>query len=85
MDAESIANEFGGRLAFYGGVDVQQLLSYGTVDDVKARIHANIKAFENCGGYIVANSHHRVNTIKGENIRTMCETARSYRNVPKGA
>jgi len=78
MDAESISAEFGGRLAFYGGIDVQQLLSYGTIDDVKARVHANIKAFENCGGYIVANSHHRVDTIKGENVVAMCESAKSY-------
>jgi uroporphyrinogen decarboxylase len=78
MDAESIAAEFGGRLAFYGGIDIQQLLSYGTVDDVKARVYANIKAFENYGGYIVANSHHMVDTIKGENINAMYEAARTY-------
>ena len=76
MDAESIASEFGGRLAFYGGIDVQQVLSYGTVEEVKAEVRANVKAFADYGGYIVANSHHGVKTIRGESIEAMCQAAR---------
>jgi len=76
MDVKSIAHEFGGRLAFYGGIDVQQLLSYGTVKEVKAQVKANIQAFAECGGYIVANSHWHVNTIRGENIEAMCQASR---------
>ena len=76
MDAESVAAEFGGRLAFYGGIDVQQLLSYGTVDEVKAEVRRNVAAFADCGGYVVANSHHGVRTIRGENVEAMCEAAR---------
>ncbi len=76
MEPESIAAEFGGRLAFYGGIDVQRLLSCGTVAEVKAQVRANIRAFADCGGYVVANSHHGVATIKPENIIAMCEAAR---------
>ncbi len=76
MDAESIAREFGGRLAFYGGMDVQQLLSHGTVAEVEAAARANVRAFADCGGYIVANAHHCVATIKGQNIEAMCRAAR---------
>ena len=77
MDAKSIAAEFGGRLAFYGGMDVQQLMSFGTVEDVAAEVRANVEAFADCGGYIVANSHHCVKTIKGENIVAMFEAAKA--------
>ena len=76
MDAASIAREFGGRLAFYGGIDVQQLLSFGTPAQVQRTVEANARAFRRCGGYIVANSHHRVATIRGENIAAMCEAAK---------
>lgn len=76
MDAESIAREFGGKMAFYGGVDVQHLLSFGTVEEVKATVRSNRRAFAECGGYIVANSHHCVDTVKGENLAAMCEAAR---------
>jgi len=77
MDPESIAAEFGGRLAFYGGIDVQTLLSYGTPDEVKAEVRRNVRAFANCGGYVVANSHHGVATIRPENIIAMCHAARA--------
>jgi uroporphyrinogen decarboxylase len=75
MDAQSIARDFGGKIAFYGGIDVQQLLSYGTVEEVQAEVKANVRAFADCGGYIVANSHHKVATIKGDNVVAMCRAA----------
>lgn len=76
MDVVSIARDFGGRLAFYGGVDVQHLLSNGTPAEVKLAVQENIRAFSDCGGYIVANSHHTIPSIKGENIMAMCEAVR---------
>ena len=76
MDVDSIAGEFGGHLAFYGGMDVQQLLSYGSMEEVQAQVRADVQAFAECGGYIVANSHHGVPTISGDNLVAMCEAAR---------
>lgn len=76
MDPESIAREFGGRLVFYGGIDVQHLLSFGTVEEVRNTVKANARAFADCGGYVVANSHTSVATIRPENIHAMCEAAK---------
>jgi uroporphyrinogen decarboxylase len=85
MDAESIAREFGGHLAFYGGVDVQHLLSFGTPEQVADEVQRNVRAFGRCGGYIVANSHHGVETIRGENLEAMCRTARLAPRHPQRA
>jgi uroporphyrinogen decarboxylase len=79
MDAPSIAKEFGGRLAFYGGIDIQQLLSFGTPEQVRAEVRANVEAFAPYGGYFVANSHHCIATIKGENVIAMCAAARDWK------
>ena len=76
MDPESIARDFGGRLVFYGGMDVQHLLSFGSLREVETEVRRNIQAFKTYGGYIVANSHHRVATISGENIEAMFSAAR---------
>lgn len=38
MDAETLARDFGGRITFLGGIDVQQLLVHGTPDDVRAEV-----------------------------------------------
>ena len=36
MDAETLARDFKGRVAFMGGIDTQNLLVNGSVEDVKA-------------------------------------------------
>lgn len=76
MDAESIARDFGGRIAFYGGIDCQQLLTFGTPEDVRAEVRRNVAAFRGRGGYVVANAHHCIANIRGENIVAMCQAAR---------
>jgi len=35
MDANTLARDFGGRIAFMGGIDTQDLLVHGTPEDVK--------------------------------------------------
>lgn len=75
MDAESIATEFGGRLAFYGGIDCQEVLPFGTEEQVREEVCANIRAFDQCRGYIVANAHIMAD-IQPENIVAMCTAAR---------
>jgi uroporphyrinogen decarboxylase len=75
MAPESIARDFGGRIVFYGGIDCQQLLTFGSTEDVRAEVRRNLAAFRDCGGYIVANSHHCIANIRGENVVAMCEAA----------
>jgi len=38
MDAESLARDFGGRIAFLGGIDTQELLVHGTPEEVRAEV-----------------------------------------------
>ena len=79
MSAASIARDFGGRMVFYGGIDVQHVLSFGTEEEVRAAVAGSCRAFAECGGYIVANSHHGLETIKGRSIEMMFEAARGRR------
>jgi uroporphyrinogen decarboxylase len=38
MDAETLARDFKGRIAFLGGIDVQQLLTYGTPTEIRSDV-----------------------------------------------
>ena len=76
MDAASIARDFGGRIAFYGGMDVQHLLPFGTEEEVREEVRRNLNLFSQTGGYIVSNSHHCDPTIKPQNICAMVAEAR---------
>jgi uroporphyrinogen decarboxylase len=79
MEAESIARDFGGKLVFYGGIDVQQLLTFGSEEDVRREVRKNIDLFAECGGYVVANSHHCIANIQPRNMVAMLTEARRYR------
>jgi uroporphyrinogen decarboxylase len=76
MDPQSIARDFGGRMAFYGGIDCQHLLTFGTPGQVRAQVRANVEAFADCGGYVVSNAHCHIANIRGDNIVAMCDEAR---------
>ncbi|HIJ73299.1 MAG TPA: hypothetical protein HPP83_04275 [Candidatus Hydrogenedentes bacterium] len=58
MDVRALSREFGGKVCFFGGADVQGTLIYGTPDDVKREADELVELF-GCfnGGYIASTSH----------------------------
>ena len=79
MEPRSVARELGGKRGFYGGIDVQHLLSCGTREEVAAQVRHNAACFRASGGYVVANCHSHIRTVQGRNIVAMCEAARECR------
>ena len=78
MDIRSLAKNYGGKIVVFGGVDAQTTLVSCTPAQVELQVKENIAAFEDCGGYIVSNSHWGLPDIKGENIVAMAKaTGRS--------
>lgn len=57
MDPREIKTEFGERLCFHGGVDVQSTLPFGTEDEVRQVTKDRIKVLGRDGGYILAPTH----------------------------
>lgn len=76
MDLARIKAEFGQRLSFHGGVDIQRTLPYGTPDEVRAEVRERCRVLGRGGGYILAAAHHIQNDTPLENILTMFTTAR---------
>ncbi len=79
MDAESLHRQFGGRISFYGGVDTQSLMPYGTPRQVEAEVIRLIELFGAEGGYVVAASNAVQPNVPIENILALYCTARDYR------
>jgi len=73
MQPEALAEEFKSELCFHGGIDIQQVLLTGTVDDVKIEVKRYIDAFNDKCGYICAPSHFIQKDISVENIFAMYE------------
>ncbi len=79
MDVLSITRDFGGKIAFYGGIDVQTLLTRGTTEEVRSTVRSNARAFAGRGGYIAANSHNGTTDIRNENIIAMFDESQQCR------
>lgn len=73
MQPENLAEKFGDRLAFHGGIDVQRVLANGTPDEVRAEVARYKKAFNN-RGYIVSSSHMLQMDTDVENIFALFNT-----------
>jgi uroporphyrinogen decarboxylase len=76
MNPFELKKEFGGRLAFMGGIDTQELLPKGSVDQVR-RATAGLleKMTEGGGGYILAASHTIPPETPDDNIFAIYESA----------
>ncbi len=74
MDADTLAREFKGRIAFLGGIDTQQLLDHGTPDEVRAEVR---RVRDLLGpNLIISPSHEAIlPNVPLENIRAMAEEA----------
>ena len=54
MDPARLKQEFGGRIAFWGGIDTQRVLPYGTPDEVRAEVRRMTGILGEDGGYVLS-------------------------------
>ena len=73
MQPEKLAEEFSGRIAFHGGIDVQQFLPTATREQVRQKIQYTARVLGRKGGYICAGSHHIQSDTPLENVLEMFE------------
>lgn len=74
MDAETLARDFGGRIAFVGGVDTQRILNLGSPADVQAEVR-RIKT--RLGPHLVVSPSHEalLPDVPPRNVAAMAEAA----------
>jgi uroporphyrinogen decarboxylase len=78
MEPQFLKDTYGDHLCFFGGVDVQQLLPFGTVEEVKNEVARRIRILGRNGGYIVAPAHNIQPDTSVENILAMYETVLNW-------
>jgi uroporphyrinogen decarboxylase len=71
MQPEKLIEEFGGRIAFHGGIDVQQFLPSARPEEVKEKVYYTSEILGKQGGYILSGSHHLQADIPLENVLAM--------------
>jgi len=79
MDPVKLKDEYGDRLCFWGSIDEQQTLPFGSPDDVKREVLTRLRTLGRGGGLILGPTHHVQLDTPMENFwamtRTICDTA----------
>jgi uroporphyrinogen decarboxylase len=75
MDRRAIKERFGDRVALHGGMDNQQTLAFGSVEDVRAEVEENVRLLGQGGGYVLAPCHNIQSVSPPQNVVAMYEAA----------
>lgn len=78
MDSQTLKREFGKHICFWGAIDTQRVLPFGTPGEVKAEVQRRIQDLGPGGGYVLCAVHNIQADVAPENICAMYEAAREY-------
>ena len=78
MDPKRLKDEYGRSLCFYGGVDIQHTLPYGTTGQVRSEVRERIEVLGKGGGYILGSAHSLLDDVPVSNVLAMYDEARRH-------
>jgi uroporphyrinogen decarboxylase len=79
-DTKRLKRLYGRDLTFWGGIDTQRVLPFGTTAEVKEEVRRRIEDLAPGGGFVLAAVHNLRPEVKPENICALFETAQAQRN-----
>jgi uroporphyrinogen decarboxylase len=81
-DARELKAKFGDRIAFWGGIDQQQLLPYGTPEEIEKDVADKIQALGQGGGYLCAPAHILQADVSMENVEVFIAAVKKHGVYP---
>lgn len=79
MDLGRIAEEYGKKISFFGGICNQKVLPYGTPEEIDANVCEVTKILGKYGRYIIAPSNGVGRDVPMENVEAYFRAAEKYR------
>jgi uroporphyrinogen decarboxylase len=73
MDLATLKKRYGNNVCWHGGIDVQQLLPHGTVEQIRSTARQAKEIFGNGGGIVLGPSHEITPDTPVENILAIYE------------
>ena len=82
MDPAFLKREFGQDITFWGGgVDTQQVLPFGTPDEVREEVRTKLEIFSQDGGFVFNTIHNTQAKTPIANFVAMMETIKEFNGV----
>ncbi len=85
MDAQKLKADFGDRIAFWGGVDSQQVLPSGSPADVEAEVRHLIRAMAPGGGLVICSVHNIQADVPPDNVLALYDSVGKWGRYPLAA
>ncbi|WP_457554178.1 uroporphyrinogen decarboxylase family protein [Desulfobacula sp.] len=82
MDIEKIKEEYGGKVALWGNIDLIHTLPYGTIEEVEAEVKERINKIGKGGGFILGTANSITDFCKVENVMAMSHAVKKYGQYP---
>jgi len=82
MDRFRLKKDFGDKLCFHGGIDIQHVLPFGTDKELEEEIKTALKSLGAGGGYILAPAHNVQSDVSAKTLILMSELVRKYGTYP---
>jgi uroporphyrinogen decarboxylase len=78
MDSRRLKEEYGKDITFWGGIDTQYVMPFGSPEEVAEEVKRRIDDLAPGGGFVFATVHNIQAFVPPENIVTAFETALEY-------
>jgi uroporphyrinogen decarboxylase len=78
MSPQNLKQRFRGRMAFWGGIDTQELLPKGRPEDVRQAVRDTISTMGLDGGYILGAVHNVQDDVPPQNVWAMLDEAATF-------
>jgi uroporphyrinogen decarboxylase len=82
MDTRRLKAEFGESISFWGAIDTQHVLPYGSMKEVQDEVRQRLSDLGPGGGYVVAPVHNVQADVPAENVIAMYQSARESGRYP---
>jgi len=77
-DPIDLKTKFGDRLSFWGAIDQQKLLPFGTPDEIEADVRSKIEILGQGGGYMVSPAHIIQSDTPMENVEAFIRSVKKH-------
>ena len=78
VDPAMLKRKYGDRLSFWGTIDIQEVMPFGTPDDVLREVKMRISTVGSGGGFIVAPSHGIQPDVPLDNVLAFYDAVEKY-------
>lgn len=81
-DTRKLKETYGRDLTFWGGIDTQRVMSFGTPKDVRKEVRRRLEELGPEGGFVLAAVHNLRPEVTPENICALFESALEFGRYP---